>query len=105
MIQIANQSLRDCLDSQCRVGSFLLHVHTCFVVSVSVALHVLRLSHLARFLFVALEGEGSKKSSSDRAGDRDGSGDANAKADQHGGLSGTIRELFAGRLMNYIEVS
>lgn len=59
---------------------------------------------------MALEGEGSQKSSSDRAGGKGkgkgkGNEDAHANADKQGGLSDTIKELFAGRLMNYIEVT
>lgn len=44
-----------------------------------------------RFLFMALEG--------------DEGGKDKGNADKERGLSGTIKDLFAGRLMNYIEVS
>lgn len=52
---------------------------------------------------MALEGEESQKASSDRAGEVEGNNDANSG--DRGGLPDTIKELFAGRLMNYIEVS
>lgn len=58
---------------------------------------------------MALEGEGgqSSPSSSGRtggAGGGDGDGSQDGTGDTERGLSDTIKELFAGRLMNYIEV-
>lgn len=50
-----------------------------------------------RFLFMALEGEKGQGSASDTDTDTDTTG----KQER---LSGTIKKLFAGRLMNYIEV-
>lgn len=66
----------------------------------------------SRFLFMALEGEGGQKSASSAGkpksrGGGDGSGDVgdgDGDGDKQGGLSDTVKDLFAGRLMNYIEV-
>lgn len=76
-------------------------------ISVHAGMHTL----LYRFLFMALEGEGSQmsssssSSSSERAGDGGGGGGSeDSSADKKRGLSDTIKELFAGRLMNYVEV-
>lgn len=50
---------------------------------------------------MALEGEGSKGKGKVKVKVNEGGGGA----DKERGLSGAIKNLFAGRLMNYIEVT
>lgn len=68
--------------------------------------YVLHFFFVVRFLFMALEGDESngKAKAKAKGSSHDGTGGM-GEADKERGLSGAIKGLFAGRLMNYIEVT
>lgn len=61
-------------------------------------------SSFVRFLFVALEGDECKGKGKGTGPPQDGTG-GEGEATKERGLSRAIKDLFAGRLMNYIEVT